>query len=210
MTLVYAIRYFVVVAVVPPVFVVGFVVASAAAAARLTADPAAAVEALTPVLLLQLFVASSGYQIPARRGHFDLLLTSPTPRWQVGLAHCVVSIAPGIMSWICVGLLELAASHGAHARSFAAGTTAAFLASSLVAWGTAVYSSRVACAIGWLLVMTIPPLARWVSPVQLLGTTAAGSGRVAMLLVALGAAAVPLAVGVLAIARGATPLEVSQ
>lgn len=210
MTFVYAIRYFLVVAVVPPIFVVGFVVAVAAAAARLTADPAAAVEALTPVLLLQLFVASSGYQIPARRGHFDLLLTSPTPRWQVGLAHCVVSIAPGMIGWICVGLLELAASHGAYARSFAAGTSAAFLAASLVAWGTAVYSSRVVCAIGWLLVMTIPPLARWVSPLQLLGMTAAGSSRVALLLVALGAAAVPLAVGVLAIVRGATPLEVSQ
>ena len=209
MTLVYAIRYFFVVAVVPPVFIAGFIVAVAAAAVRIAADPTTAVEALMPVLLLQLFVASSGYQIPARRGHFDLLLTSSTPRWQIGLAHCLVSIAPGIIGWLCVGLLELAASHGAQAKSLAAGTCAAFLASSFVAWGTAVYSSRVACAIGWLLVMTIPPLARWVSPVRLLGATASGPAGVAIL-VALGAAAIPLAAGVFGIVRGATPLEVSQ
>jgi hypothetical protein len=209
MTLVHAIRYFFVVAVVPPAFIAGFVVAVAAAAVRMTADPTTAVEALTPVLLLQLFVASSGYQIPARRGHFDLLLTSSTPRWQVGLAHCLVSIAPGIIGWLCLGLLELAASHGAQSKSFAAGTCAAFLASSLVAWGTSVYSSRVACAMGWLLVMTIPPLTRWVSPVRLLGVTASGPASVAIL-VALGAASIPLAAGMFGIVRGATPLEVSQ
>lgn len=209
MTWLYAVRYFLVVAVVPPVFVGGFVVAIAAAAVRLTVAPATAIEALTPLLLLQLFVASSGYRIPARRGHFDLLLTSTTPRWQVGLAHCVVSVAPGVISWLCVGLLELAASHGSHARSFAAGTCAAFLGSSLVAWGTAVYSSRVACAMGWLLVMTIPPLARWVSPLRLLGAPAADPPSVAVL-VALAAATIPLAAGVFGIVRGATPLEVSQ
>jgi hypothetical protein len=209
MTLIYAVRYFLVVAVVPPVFLAGFVVAVAAAAARLTTDPAAAVEALTPLLLLQLFVASSGYQIPARRGHFDLLLTSTTPRWQIGLAHGLVSIGPGIICWLCVSMLELAASHGAQSKSLAAGTCAAFLGSSLFAWGIAVYSSRVACAIGWLLVMTIPPLARWVSPLRLLGATASDPATVAIL-VALAATSIPLAAGVFGIVRGATPLEVSQ
>ena len=209
MTLIYAVRYFLIVAVVPPVFLGGFVVAAAAAAARLTTDPATAVEALTPVLLLQLFVASSGYRIPARRGHYDLLLTSATPRWQVGLAHGLVSVGPGIVCWLCVSLLELAASHGAQSKSLAAGTCAAFLGSSLLAWGIAVYSSRIACAIGWLLVMTIPPLAWWVSPLRLLGATAPDPASVAVL-VALAAMAVPLAAGVFGIVRGATPLEVSQ
>src|SRR2546423_766758 len=209
MTFLYALRYFIVISVVPPVFVAGFVIAVAAAALHLAANPTAAVEALAPVLLLQLLVASAGFQIPARRGHFDLLLTSGTPRWQIGLAHCMVSIAPGIVSWLCVGVLELAASHGGASRSFAAGTCVAFVGSSLVAWGTAVYSSRIGCAIGWLLVMTISPVARWVSPLGLLGMTSSDSARVAIV-AALSVAAIPFVAGLLCVVRGATPLEASQ
>lgn len=209
MTFLHALRYFVVVSVVPPVFIAGFVVAVAAAAARLTAGPAAAVDALTPVVLLQLLVASSGFHIPARRGHFDLLLTSRTPRWQIGLAHCLVSITPGIAAWLCVGVLELAASHGAKWSAFASGTCAAVIGSSLVAWGTAVYSSRVACAIGWVLVMTIPPMERWLSPLGLLGSTTSGPEGVAIV-VTLAVATIPFAAGLFGIVRGATPLEASQ
>jgi hypothetical protein len=205
----YAVRYFIVVSVVPPLFVAGFVIAVAAAAIRLTSDPMAAVEALTPVLLLQLFVASSGYHVPARRGHFDLLLTSGVRRWQVALAHYVISTAPGIISWVCVGLLELAASHGARSASFAAGTCAAFVGASSVAWGTAAYSSRTAGAIGWLLVMTIPPVARAVSPLRMLGAAADGSGQFAIL-VGFGSAVISFATAFWCIVRGATPLEAAQ
>jgi hypothetical protein len=209
MTFLYALRYFVVISVVPPVFIAGFVVAVAGAVARLASDPSAAVDALTPVLLLQLFVAASGFRLPAQRGHFDLLLTSGTPRWQIGLAHCLVSVAPGFLCWICVGLMELVASHGTRSTAFAAGTCVAVVGSSLVPWGTAVYSSRVASALGWLLVMTIQPLARVVSPLRLMGMTVAASGPIAVL-VALVAAVVPFAAGMFYVLRGPTPLEGSQ
>ena len=205
----YAIRYFIIVGVVPPIFAAGFLAAVAAAAVHLTANPESAVDALTPVLLLQLFVAGSGFRIGARRGHFDLLLTSGTPRWQIALAHCLVSVAPGILSWLCVGLLELAASHGSLSASFAAGTCAAFLASSILAWGTAVYSSRTAGAIGWLLVMTIPPVARLVSPLRLLGLAAGNFDTFAAVAV-LWSAVLPLVTGMWCIVRGATPLEAAQ
>jgi hypothetical protein len=209
MMLLYAIRYCVVVGVVPPLFVAGFVVAVAAASIRLTSAPTAAVDALTPLLLLQLFVAGSGFRIAARRGHFDLLLTSGTPRWQVAVAHCLVSIAPGIMSWLCVGLLELAASHGSQSASFAAGTCAAFLSASMVAWGAAIYSSRTAGAIGWLLVMTIPPVARLVSPLRLLGVAAGGLDTFAIVAVLYGLV-IPFVAGLWCIVRGVTPLEAAQ
>ena len=68
MTFLYAIRYFFVVPVVPPLFSAAFAVAIAAAALRLISDASAAIDALTPVLLLQLFVASSGFRFAARRG----------------------------------------------------------------------------------------------------------------------------------------------
>jgi len=209
MTLLYAVRYCMIIGVVPPLFVAGFAVAVAAAAVRLTSTPAAAVEALTPVLLLQLFVAGSGFRMAARRGHFDLLLTSGTPRWQIAVAHCLISIAPGILSWLGIGLLELAASHGSLSTSFAAGTCAAFLSSSVLAWGAAVYSSRTAGAIGWLLVMTIPPLAQVVSPLRLLGVAAGGVDTVALVEV-LWSAVLPFVVGLWCIVRGGTPLEAAQ
>jgi hypothetical protein len=101
MNVFYAFRYFRVVAVVPPLFLAGFVVTVAAAAVTLTRDPSAASEALTPVLLLQLFAASSGFQIPARRGYYDLLLTSESragrSRWRiVSLRSCLDSQAGSV------------------------------------------------------------------------------------------------------------------
>ena len=96
--------------VVPPLFSAAFAIAVGAAALRLMSDASAAIDALTPVLLLQLFVASSGFRFAARRGYYDLLLTSGTPRWQIALAHCLVSITPGIVSWMCVAVLEAAAT----------------------------------------------------------------------------------------------------
>lgn len=207
--LLYAIRYFVVVSVVPRLFVAGFVVSVAAATVRLTANPSTVVDVLTPVLLLQLFVASSGFQYPARRGYYDLLLTSGTPRWQIAIAHCVVSITPGLASWVAVGLLELAASQGAYRNAFAAGTCAAFIGSSLAAWGTAVYSARTAAAIYWLLIMTIPPIARVASPLRLLGVPVS-DGHASLILGGFVIGILPLCAGVWTILRGATPLEGAQ
>ena len=148
MTWLYALRYIYVVGVVPPLFIAAFVIAVAVAAIRLTSDPSAAADALVPVLLLQLFVASPGFRFQARRGYYDLLLTAGVARWQIAVAHCLVSIIPGIVSWLCVGLLELSASHGTSSRAFAAGTCVAFVASSLVAWGSSVSSSRPAATVG--------------------------------------------------------------
>jgi hypothetical protein len=209
MSFLYALRYFQVVAVVPRLFIAAFAVAVGAAAARLTTDPSAAVDALTPVLLLQMFAASSGFHIAARRGHYDLLLTSGTPRWQIASAHCIASIAPGLASWLCVGLLELAASHGAHAAFAAAGTCMAFLGCSVVAWATATPMPRGAAALGWLLVVTIPALARLASPVQLLGTHPAGPLAV-KLLSTVAVAMIPVCVAVARIVRGPVPLEAAQ
>ena len=68
MRFLYAVRYFHVVPVVPPLFVVAFAIAVVAGAMRLMNDPSGAIDALTPVLLLQLFVAASGFRFAARRG----------------------------------------------------------------------------------------------------------------------------------------------
>jgi hypothetical protein len=209
MTFLYALRYFQIVPVVPPLFIAAFAIAVLAAALRLMTDPSAAIEALTPVLFLQLFVASSGFKSAARRGYYDLLLTSTTPRWQIALAHCLLSILPGIVSWFCVGVLEIAASRGNRAVSIGIGTCTAFVGVSLVAWSVSVFSSRTAAAVGWLLGMTIPAVARVVSPVQLLGMTAGTPGRTTLIAASM-VALVAFAAAVASIVRGSAPLEATQ
>ena len=209
MTFLYAVRYFHVVPVVPPLFNVAFAIAVVAAATRLMNDASAGIDALTPVLLLQLFVASSGFRFAARRGYYDLLLTSSTPRWQIALAHCLVSILPGVISWVCIGALEAGASRGLGWVWFAPGTCAAFVGTSLLAWSVAAFSSRTATTIVWLLVLTIPALARVVSPVQLLGTTWATADRF-MLTTVCTTAIVAFAAATASVVRGSAPLEAAQ
>jgi hypothetical protein len=209
MTFLYALRYFQIVPVVPPLFNVAFAIAVVAAALRLMSDASAAVDALTPVLLLQLFVASSGFRFAARRGYYDLLLTSATPRWQVAVAHCLISTLPGIVSWVCIGVLEAAANRGGGWVSVAAGTCAAFIGASLVAWSVAAFSSRTATTVMWLLMLTIPAFARLVSPVQLLGTTWATANRL-LLAIGCATAVVAFSAAIASIVRGSAPLEAAQ
>lgn len=209
MTFLYALRYFQIVPVVPPLFNVAFAIAVAAAALRLMSGGPTATDALTPVLLLQLFVASSGFRFAARRGYYDLLLTSGTPRWQIAIAHCLVSIVPGIVSWLCIGVLDVATSRGGGSQSIGAGTCAAFIGASLMAWSVAVFSSRTATTVMWLLVLTIPAIAHIVSPVQLVGTTWSTADRF-VLVIGCGVAVATFAAAIAAIVRGSVPLEASQ
>ena len=209
MTFFYAVRYFHVVPVVPPLFNVAFAIAVTAAAMRLMNDASGVIDALTPVLLLQLFVASSGFRFAARRGYYDLLLTSGTPRWQIALAHCLVSILPGVVSWFCIGAFEAAASHGTRWVSIAPGTCAAFVSSSLVAWSVAAFSSRTATTVVWLLVLTIPAIAQAVSPVQLLGATWSTADRLTLATVC-ATALLAFGAAMVSIVWGPTPLEAAQ
>jgi hypothetical protein len=209
MTFLYALRYFQIVPVVPPLFNVAFAVGVAAAALRLMSDASAAIDALTPVLLLQLFVASSGFRFAARRGYYDLLLTSGTPRWQIAIAHCLVSILPGSVCWVCIGALEMATNRAGGWVSIAPGTCAAFVGASLVAWSVAVFSSRTATTVVWLLVLTIPAIARVVSPVHLLGTTWSTANRL-MLALGCATAVVTFTAALVSIVRGSAPLEAAQ
>jgi len=205
----FAFRYFRVVRVVPTVFIGGFVLAIILAAIQVTRDPTAAVFALNPVLKLHLFASSSGFRLPARRGYYDLLLTSSTARWQVAVAHCGVSVMPGLVSWLCVALVELTATHGTHAGAAqAAGTCMAFVAWALIAWAVAVFSSRTTATIAWLVLISIPSIGR-LSPLAWLGVNASAMDPLELFgTYALAAAA--FATALLAVGRGSTPLEGAQ
>jgi hypothetical protein len=68
----YLVRFFHVVPPVPTMMVGTFVSLTLAAALAIVNDPQCASGALIPVLVLQSLAASSGFSLPARRGHYDL------------------------------------------------------------------------------------------------------------------------------------------
>ena len=118
-------------------------------------EPSRGGDMMVPVLLLQLFAASSGFDVPARRGHYDLLLTSGHRRVWVAPAHWVTSIAPGVLAWLMLAAVEAAASGGADVRLLASGTCAAMALVSTMAWAITVRLPRFSGGIGWLLLLTL-------------------------------------------------------
>ena len=230
----YILRFFRVVSPIPPLMTGTFGVVSAVAATAVMFDPARASGAIAPVLLLQLFAASSGFGAPARRGHYDLLLTRGVGRTGVALAHWTVSIAPGVASWIGIAVVEFVASRGHRVALLASGTWAAVGLVSTLPWALNVALPRFASGIGWLLVLVTatttfsrPVIGEWtvgstqvealvwpawvflISPLGAVGRSLGWSEMLAV------APALTIAVGAMVIAsrwaaRADVPLEASQ
>jgi hypothetical protein len=125
----------------------------------LLVDPSAGEEVVIPIVLLQMFAASTGFVVPARRGHYDLLMTAGAGRLQIAATHFAVSVAPGLAAWLAVACVEFML-RGGDSRAFAAGSIAALLLVSSLAWAVTVPLPRLSGGIVWLLAI-----------VMLLGTT---------------------------------------
>jgi len=149
----YLVRFFHVVPPVPSLMTGTFAVLTLAAAIAIVGDLQAAVGALVPVLLLQVFAASSGFALPARRGHYDLLLTRANSRTSIALMHWASSIAPGITSWLTLAMLEFIVSAGTRTTLLASGTCAAVVLVSTLPWAMGVALPRFSAGIGWLLLV---------------------------------------------------------
>jgi hypothetical protein len=147
-----SVRFFHVVSPVPPLMTGSFVILTLTAAAAMLADMDRAAGALVPVLLLQVLAASSGFAVPARRGHYDLLLTRERSRTRIAVAHWAASIMPGLASWFALALLEVIVSAGSHSSLFANGTCAAVFLVSTLPWATTIALPRFSGGIGWILV----------------------------------------------------------
>jgi hypothetical protein len=147
----YLVRFFHVVPPVPPMMTGTFVVLTIAAAIAIVADASASSGAIVPVLVLQAFAASSGFALPARRGHYDLLFTRGNKRTSIAIAHWAMSISAGIASWLALALLELVVSGGRSAALLASGTCVAIFVVSTLPWASGVALPRFSSGIGWLL-----------------------------------------------------------
>lgn len=161
----YLVRFFRVVPPVPTMMVWTFVVLTLASAVAIGSDVAAAEGAIVPVLLLQAFATSAGFTLPARRGHYDLLLTRGNSRLSIALVHWMTSISSGIASWIALATLEFVVSGGTSATLVTSGTCVAVFAVSTVPWAIGVALPRFASGIGWLL-LAVTVAATFASPVM--------------------------------------------
>lgn len=115
-------------------------------------DPTRGVEVTLPVVVVQMFAASSGFLVPARRGHFDLLLTVGASRRLVAASHWAVSAAPGLALWLGLGVWERLWT-GAHGAVLSSGSVTAMLLVSLLGWAGTVPLPRLGAGVIWLVLM---------------------------------------------------------
>jgi hypothetical protein len=217
---VYALRFFRVVTTLPTLILWTFAVVVMVGGAAIVRDPARSVGAMVPVLLLQLFAASSGFEVPARRGHYDLLLTSGHRRVWMALVHWATSVAPGVMAWLALAAFEGVASGWADRRLLTSGTVAAVGLVSTLPWAITLRLPRFSGGIGWLLALAIstsvwPSMQLWsawgvlVYPAGLVGQTlGVRDGLIAAPAVIL--ALVSMVAACRWISRASVPLEAAQ
>ena len=150
---VYMVRFFAVVAPTPPLMWPAMLGAGLVAASLIIVGVDQTGGVLTPLLLLQAFAASSGFMVPARRGHYDLLLTAGYGRVRIAAAHWSVSVLPGLAVWMAVAAVDLGAEGAAGVLR--GGTAIAFALVSTVPWAATVALPRFTAAIAWLLLLTM-------------------------------------------------------
>ena len=132
--------------------VAGFVLLGAFAIWALDAMPADRGAPFVPIMLLQMFAASSGFRQAADEGRFDVLLTSGPSRIRIVITHALVSVGPGIGCWLSIGLLERG-WHGDDAVGLGGGPLVGMLLVSTLSWAVAAPTARLAGGLTWLVAL---------------------------------------------------------
>ena len=154
--------------------VASFGVLTVCAGVALVVEPDRAAQVMLPTLVLQAFAVSVGFTAFARRGYYDVLLTSGAGRLRAAVVHWVMAAAPGGASWVMLGIVERAIP-GSGREVMSSGTAAAMFVVSTLPWAMTVAVPRFTGAIGWLLlgvmVVTLTPLGDrdgsvWRAPVE--------------------------------------------
>lgn len=144
-----AVRFMHVVPPVPGLMRTTWVVVTVVCGGALAAGHVRPRDALTPVLVLQVFSVSTGFAAYARRGHYDVLLTSGVGRARAALAQWLVAAAPGVASWMLLAATAAAARQPADLLSGPA--AAGMCLVSTLPWAATVGLPRFSAAIGWVL-----------------------------------------------------------
>jgi hypothetical protein len=147
------VRFFKAVPPVPSLMVGTFAVIVTVAGAALAIDATRGAAVVTPVIVLQVFAVSSGLAVPARHGHYDLLLTRGDGLLLIAAAHWTMSVVPGAVSWLAVGAAEMLAAGSTRSAALASGTCVVMFLVSTLPWAISMTLPRFAASVGWVLVL---------------------------------------------------------
>jgi hypothetical protein len=176
-TRVHPMRYFSVIGLHPAYALVVLAAIAALGLVTVWLDAGELDSGLGMILFVQMFLASSGFAVRARRGHFDPVLTVASDRTSVVIFHWIASILPGLLAWILLAaagwLLESPVAQSAMAGKRAA----ALVIVSALAWAAGVMLPRGAAGVLWIGVL----LALLLSRAELLPLTMAPGASVGAL-----------------------------
>ena len=102
------------------------------------------------LLFVQMFLASSGFLVRARRGHFDPLLLGAGDRTGALVWHWLVSIAPGVAGWTCLAAAGYFMGSPAAVSAFVGGRAVALFIVSSLAWAAGFALPRGAAGVMWM------------------------------------------------------------
>jgi hypothetical protein len=106
------------------------------------------------VLFAQMFLASSGFLVRARQGHYDALL-SRRRRKSMLVAHWAVSIAPGVAAWLVVAGAGALAGSPAALSAIAGSRGAGLFIVSAVSWSLGFALPRGAAGMLWMSLLMV-------------------------------------------------------
>src|SRR5688572_9384978 len=147
----FLIRFFRAAPPVQPLMGVGFAATLLLVTVVVVVDVGRVAATLAPILLLQTFAVSSGFAGPARRGHYDLALTTGQGRLEIACDHWAMSACPGVAAWLMVAAIEMVVRQDVPVVSLSSGTLAAMFLVSTAPWAVTVPLPRLTGGIAWVL-----------------------------------------------------------
>jgi hypothetical protein len=145
-----ALRYFAIVGLHPSYALVLLALVVAIGGWSAFMNPADLDSGLGMLLFVQMFLASSGFAIRARQGHFDPILTGARSRSHVAVAHWLLSALPGIAAWLLLVSIGRATGSPAAASAIAGDRLAALAIVSCTAWAAGFMLPRGAGGVIWI------------------------------------------------------------
>jgi hypothetical protein len=118
-------------------------------------DPGSLAQTFALALILQMFIASTGYRHAATAGYFDVILSGRSSRLLVASAHFVISVLPGAIAWALLAFIDLSARPLHPTSALAPSTLVAFAYVSTAAWATTLWCRRYTGGGVWLIAIVV-------------------------------------------------------
>jgi hypothetical protein len=131
------------------------------------------------VLFVQMFAASSGFVVTARRGHYDAVLVHGSSRTAALAAEWIAAVAPGVVAWLTLAVTGCFLGSPAATSALMGDRLAAFFVVSAVSWAIGCPLPRGAGGALWMGLLLALMLRRADFAAPLLGSSPLAVARAA-------------------------------